>query len=84
MGVIKSPAFARNYHVDVDLANALVLVDQLLQQPPAGAVAEAASVARPNGQYLPGKWIAVAPDVASGIITRSAAQPLSQVRSVSL
>ena len=84
MGVLKTPTFARNHDVDVDLANALVRIDQLMQQPTAGAASDSASAARARGQYLPGKWVAVAPDVASGIITRSASQKTGPMKSVHL
>ena len=80
MGFVKPPTFSRNHDVEVELAGALLRVDQLLLRPPAGA----ASAAPAAAQYLPGKWVAVAPNVASGIITRSAAQRTGQTRSVNL
>ncbi len=76
---MKTPTFSRNHDVEVELASALLRVDQLLLLPPG-----AASAAPAAAQYLPGKWVAVAPNVASGIITRSAAQRTGQTRSVNL
>ncbi len=86
MGVssVKHDAFSRNHGVEVDLANSLLRVEQLLQRPSAGAASETASAAAVTGQLLLGKWIPVAPDVASDIINRSAAQNAGRYRSVNL
>ena len=81
---MKHAAFSRSHDVEVDLANALLRTEQLLQRPPAGAVSEAASSAAATGQLLLGKWIPVTPDIASDIITRSAAQNSGRFRSVNL
>jgi hypothetical protein len=78
MGVssVKSAAFIRNHDIEVDLAKAILRTEQLLQQPPAGAVSSAAATL--------GKWIPVTPDIASDVITRSAAQNTDRFRSVNL
>ncbi len=86
MGVssLNAAPFSRNHDIELELANALLRVEQLLQQPAAGASSEAAAASPSNGQLVLGKWVPVAPALASDIIARSAAQNSRRVRTVSL
>ena len=77
-------AFTRNYDAEVELASSLLRVEQQLQRPSTSAASEATSAAAASAHLLIGKWVPVAPDVASGIITRAAAQKAGQFRSVNL
>ncbi len=85
MGVapVTDAPFSRNFGVEVDLANSLLHVDQLLQRPPATPASEA-SAALAAGRLVLGKWTPVATDAAQGIITRSAALMTGQFKSVNL
>ena len=77
-------AFTRNYDAEVELASSVLRVEQQLQRPSTSAASEATSAAAASAHLLIGKWVPVAPDVASGIITRAAAQKAGQFRSVNL
>jgi len=77
----KPAAFTRNHDVAVELASLLLRAEQQPRPPISAATASAAAA---TGNLLIGKWVPVAPDVASSIITRAAAQKLGQFRSVSL
>jgi hypothetical protein len=85
MGVSSSNAapFSRNHDIELELANSLLRVEQLLQRP-SGASSEAAAASPTTGQLLLGKWVPVAPNLASDIIARSAAQNSRRVRTVNL
>jgi hypothetical protein len=80
---VKDAPFSRDHGVEVDLANSLLHVDQLLQLPPAAAASEASCVVA-AGRLVLGKWVPVAPDIAHDIITRSAALKTGQFKSVNL
>jgi alpha-mannosidase len=80
---VNDAPFSRDHSVEVDLANSLLHVDQLLQLPPAAAASEASSVVA-AGRLVLGKWVPVAPNVAHDIIIRSAALQTGQFKSVNL
>ena len=86
MGVssLNAAPFSRNHDIELELANSLLRVEQLLQRPAAGASSEAAAASPTTGQLLLGKWVPVAPALASDIIARSAAQNSRRVRTVNL
>ena len=83
MSFSKTATFTRNFNVEVELAESLMRVEQLLQLPPACAAPDSTSVASANKPLVLGKWVPVAPDVASAIVTQSA-HKIAQVRSVNL